>query len=299
MPCPTALPPVSIAPLALALALALWTGACAAMETSFDATVEAAYDTNVTRAQLRDDIRADRYVAANGALTLRWPVGDRDAVSLGAGLRAAQYARFTRLSHVAAEATVAWQRKLGLGLTAPWIGVSALAAHESYRETLRTSDRIEARVMTGKRFDERLDGSVGYVYDRRYAHHDDVLVPGISGAVWDVAGHTAFARAGYALSEAWQLEGAYSWRRGDVVSTTHRNLAIFLASDAIGDSRAFGPDFFDYRLRGTTQAGSGTLSYAVGDRASLNLTYAYAFTRAAQGLEYQGHTVSASWAYRY
>ena len=43
-------------------------------------------------------------------------------------------------------------------------------------------------------------------YDRRYARHDDVLVPGISGAVWDVAGHAGFARIGYALSDRWQLD---------------------------------------------------------------------------------------------
>ncbi len=96
-----------------------------------------------------------------------------------------------------------------------------------------------------------------------------------------------------------QLETGYAWRRGDVVATTHPNLAIFLASDAIGDTGAFGPDFYDYRLRGTTQTGNGTLSYALDDRSSVNLGYAYAFTRAAQNLQYPIHSVSASWVYRY
>jgi hypothetical protein len=274
-------------------------GTSRGMEQSFDAAVDATYDTNVTRAQLRDDIRSDGYATGSVGATLRWPLGDRDAVSVGAGLSAAQYARYSRLSYASAQATAAWQRKLGLGIAAPWIAVSGTAAHESYRASERDSDRIAAQLSAGKRFDERFDASLGYLYDRRYAHHDETLVPGISGAVWDLAGHTGFVRAGYALTEQWQLDAGYSYRRGDVVSTTHRNLAIFLASDAIAESTAFGPGFFDYRLRGTTQTGSGTLSYALGDRASLNLIYAYEFTRAAQGLQYQGHVVTASWIYRY
>lgn len=288
----------AFAVVALVAALGL-AGAARAVETSFDAGVDLAYDSNVTRGDLRDDIRADGHVMASGAATLRWPVGDHDAVSLGAGLRAAQYVRFTRLSFAAAEATLSWQRKLGVGLTAPWLATSAQVAHESYRETLRDSDRLEVRLSAGQRFSERFDGSLGYAYDRRYARHDDVLVPGISGAVWDVAGHSGFARVGYAPTERWQLDAGYAYRYGDVVATTHPYLEIFLASDAIGPSRAFGPDFYDYRLPGHTQVATGTLSYALGDRSSLNFNYAYSFARARAGLEYQGHVVGASWAYRY
>lgn len=269
------------------------------MEQSFDAGVAMAYDTNVTRAQLREDIRADAAVDARGAATLQWPLGDGDRISLSGGARAAYYLRYPRLSLVAGEASAGWQRKLGVGLTAPWIAASATLAHESYGDAVRDSDRVEARLSAGQRLSERFDGSLGYVFDRRYAHHDDALVPGISGAVWDVAGHTGFARLGYALSERWQVDAGYAYRHGDVVSTTHRNLAIFLASDAIGESSAFGPGFFDYRLRGTTQTGSASLSYALGASAALDVSYAYAFTRATHGLEYESHVVGASWTYRY
>jgi hypothetical protein len=126
-----------------------------------------------------------------------------------------------------------------------------------------------------------------------------VLVPGISGAVWDVAGHTGFVRAGHAFSDRWQLDAGYAYRRGDVVATTHRSAAIFLASDAIGPTSAFGPGFFDYRLRGTTQTGDGTLSYALDDRSALSFSGSYVFTRAAQGLTYQNFRVGSAWIYRY
>jgi hypothetical protein len=281
---------------ACALALA-WSAAPAQ---TFDAAIEIAHDSNVTRAQLQDDIRADTYAGAHAGWTWHARATDFDGIDAGIALRGAQYARFTRLSYAALDGTLSWQRKLGVGLTEPWIAAGATASVENYREDVRDGERIELRIEAGRRWSEALDTSAGYVYDRRYArHHMPPLVPGIDGTVWNLKGNGGFARMGYALSEQWQADLGYAVRRGDVVSTTHRNLPIFLASDAIGISTAFGPDFFDYRLRGTTQTGAGILSYALGDRASLNFTYAYALTRATQDLEYRSHLVSASWAYRY
>jgi len=272
----------------------------AGAELAVDTTIAITWDSNVSRAQLADDIRADGRIDARSDLTWRLPVGDTDdAVQLALGARGGRFDRHPRLSYAAADAEVAYWHKPGLGLMAPWLRVSARASAEDYREDTRDSRVLVLRAETGRRFSGRLDASIGYLYDRRYARHDDVLVPGISGAVFDIAGHTGYVQAAYALTDRWQLDCGYSFRRGDVVSTTHRNLAIFLASDAIGPTGAFGPEFFDYRLRGTTQVGNAAASYALGDRASLNLGYAYGLTRAAQGLEYQNHIVSAAWAYRY
>jgi hypothetical protein len=266
---------------------------------TFDAGAEIAHDSNVTRGQRAEDVLADSYADAHAGWTWRTQATDFDALSAGVAVRGGQYVRYPRLSYAAVDGTLAWQRKLGVGLTEPWIAASATASYENYREDIRDSGRLELRLEAGRRWSEALDASIGYVFDRRYAQHDEPVVPGISGKVWDLMGNAAFARMGYALSERWLVDLGYNVRRGDVVSTTHRNLAIFLASDAIAQSTAFGPYFFDYRLRGTTQTGSGTLSYALGDRSSLNLLYAYALTRAAQGFEYRNNVVSAAWVYRY
>jgi hypothetical protein len=266
---------------------------------TFDAGAEIAHDSNVTRGELSQDVLGDAYADAHAGWTWRRDLGDFDALDTGVAVRGAQYARYTRLSYAAVDGTLAWHRKLGTGLTAPWIAASATASYEDYREDIRDSGRIELRAEMGRRWSEALDVSAGYAFDRRYAQHDAPVVPGISGAVWDLQGNTVFARMGYAWSDRWLADVGYSVRRGDVVATTHRNLPIFLASDAIAESHAFGPGFFDYRLRGTTHTGSGTLSYALDDRSSVNLVYAYALTRAAQGLEYRSNLVSAAWAYRY
>jgi hypothetical protein len=283
-----------------AAALALVCAAALARAQTFDAGVEIAHDSNVTRGQLPEDVLHDSYVDAHAAWTWRRDLTDFDTLDAGVTMRGGQYARYTRLSYAAVDGTLAWRRKLGVGLTEPWIGASATLSYEDYREDVRDSSRLELRVEAGRRFTESLDASIGYVFDRRYASRETPdLVPGISGTVWNLQGNAVFARMGYAWSDRWQSDIGYNVRRGDVVATTHRNLPIFLASDAIAESRAFGPDFFDYRLRGTTQAASATLSYAIDDRSSFNVVYAYALTRAAQGLEYRSNLVSAAWAYRY
>jgi hypothetical protein len=280
----------------LALAMPLIGVHVARAEVVVDAAAGVLHDSNTGRAQLRDDIRADTAVDARAGMAWRQPAGDVDAtVELGVAVRGARYHRHPRLSFAALDLQGGWWRKLGLGRDAPWVRVSLRASREDHREDTRDATLADLRVEIGRRLSGQLDASAGYLRDRRFARHDESLVPGISGAVWDVSGHTAFARASYATSERLQLDGGYAWRRGDVVSTSHRNLAIFRASDAIGPTAAFGPDFFDYRLRGTTQIGTAGASYALDDRSSLNLGYVMAYTRAAQGLDYRNHVVSASW----
>ena len=89
-------------------------------------------------------------------------------------------------------------------------------------------------------------------------------------------------------------------RRGDVESTSQRNRAVFLASSAIADDPAFGdPALFGYRLRGTTVSASAALSYALHERAAVNVGYLQERTRAAEGLEYVSRVVDASIAWRF
>jgi hypothetical protein len=93
--------------------------------------------------------------------------------------------------------------------------------------------------------------------------------------------------------------GRAAVRRGDVESTTRQNLDIFLASDAIAADPAFGSDFFAYRLRGTTATANATLSWALSERSSLNLSYAVARTTSYDDLNYLSRIGTILLAFRY
>lgn len=263
-----------------------------------EASIAFLYDTNVTRANLREDIRADAYAEARMGGGWRTDLPQHGSVELDGALRGSRYARFNGLSSVAVEASASAYRKLGLGLAAPWISAGATIAHEDFVDDTRDSNRWEARIEAGRRIDAALDVAAGVAYDRRYARHREVLVPGISGAVWDVRGTSVYARGSYAPDARWQLDAGVAVRRGDVVATTRRHIDIFLASDAIAESNSFDDDFYDYRLRGTTRTATLGASYALGVASSLNVGYALASTRASQGLDYRNHLVSVTWMYR-
>jgi hypothetical protein len=143
------------------------------------------------------------------------------------------------------------------------------------------------------------DLSAGLVYDRRYDHHGESLVPGIPGTVFDLRGFGGYARAGYAFNDIVYGAVRLGVRRGDVESTAQQSLPIFLVSTAIAADPVFGSDdLFAYRLRATTWSGSTTASFALDSQASLNLTYADERTYAAYGNQYKNRTVTLLLAYR-
>jgi hypothetical protein len=257
------------------------------------------YDDNLTRAQRDADIRAD--TAATVAASGGWffvPTG-QDGVSLSLHAEGQAYARFHGLDTIAAGAGARWRHKFGVGRDVPWIALALDVSHGAWRDDIRDGNRLDAKLEMGKRFGPTFDASLGVTLDRRTADHDRPVVPGISGKVFDLAGHSAFARAAWDVTPDLQVAARADVRRGDVVSTTRINLEIFEASDAIAADPAFGPDFFAYRLRGTTKTATLNLSYALGERASLNLTYADARTSAYDGLDYRNRatTLALAWSF--
>jgi hypothetical protein len=283
----------------VAAALLAVVAPAARADTFAEARAGVVYDDNLTRAQRDADIRADTAarVAASGGWYVA-PTG-QDGLSLWVHGEADAYARFHGLDTVSAGAGARWRHKFGVGLDVPWLAVTLDASHGAWRDDIRDGNRLDARLEAGKRFGETFDASLGVTLDRRTADHDRPVVPGISGKVFDLSGRSAFARAAWDVTPDFQVGVRADVRRGDVVSTTRINFAIFEASDAIAADPAFGPGFFAYRLRGTTTTATLNLSYALSDRASLNLTYADARTRAYDGLDYRNRatTLALAWSF--
>jgi hypothetical protein len=264
-----------------------------------DLSATTRYDSNVNAAQEQADIRAESSATLIAGGGYFYALSGDDGLTLTADARSELHHRFHGLNDTAIDVGGVYKHKFALGYAAPWLSLGIFASHEDYVENIRDSDRLEWRAELGKRFSEAFDASFGGIYARRYAHNGESIVPGISGKVFDVHGQTAFARAGYAFTDQLQAGVRLSVRRGDVVSTTRQNFGIFQASDAIAPDPAFGNDFFAYRLQGTTQTASASLSWALSDRSSLNFAYADERTRAYDGLDYRGRVANVTLAYSY
>jgi len=257
------------------------------------------YDSNLTRAYAPADIRADTAFALDATAGSFRALSGADGLTLGADVRTEAYHRFHGLNLFGVGASAAYRHKFGLGYAAPWLALTVSGAHDDYRGDIRDSNRFEARAELGQRFTAEFDAEFGAVYERRYANNDEPVVPGISGKVFDLRGERIYARAGYAVTDRLLLGVELAARRGDVVASTRRDFEIFVVSDAIAADPAFGPDFFAYRLRGTTDTATLSASWALDDHSSLNLIYADERTDAAGGVAYRSRSASLEFAWRY
>jgi hypothetical protein len=265
-----------------------------------DVAAGGAYSSNLTRAQNAPDRRPDWSLPFALSVSRHEVLSGYDGLTFGIDLHGEVYDRYRGLDFVGMGASAIYHRKLALGLTAPYGLIAASVSHDDYRADVRDSNRFDLRIELGRRFNESLDLGAGLTFDRRYAKTDIPIVPGISGAIFDLRGYGAFLRAEQALNDQWLVGARVGVRRGDVESTSQRSRAVFLASDAIADDPAFeDPLLFGYRLRGTTTTVACSLSYALSDRAAINVAYTGELTHAAQDLQYRSRFVNAAFGYRF
>ena len=279
--------------------LAAMISAPARAEWLLDADAGVLYDSNLNRAYESADIRADGAFTLSAAGGSHFALSGADGLTLTADARSEIYHRFHGLNLLGLGGTALYRHKFGLGYAAPWILLAASASDDNYRDDIRDSDRVELRAEMGKRFTETFDMAFGGRLERRYAKNDQPVVPGISGKVFDLRGQSAYARAGYAVSDQLLLGVDLAVRRGDVVATTRQDFQIFVVSDAIAPDPTFGSDFFAYRLRGTTDTARLTASWAFDNRSSLNFAYADERTDATGGIVYRSHSANLVFAWRY
>jgi hypothetical protein len=277
----------------------LGSSAPAAAEWLFDVDAGMFYDSNLSQAQNAADVRADAAATLTGSVASFIALSGDDALTLSLNGQGEAYHRFHGLNFLGAGLSADYRHKFGLGYAAPWVRLAATGSFDGYQQNLRTGSRWTARAELGQRLTTQLDAAIGGTLERRYAQHDEPVVPGISGKVFDLRGQSAYVRAGYAASEVLQLGARIEVRRGDVVSSTRRNLEIFEASSAVARDPSFGDDFFAYRLRGTTATVIASASWALDARSSLNFACAGERTRAYDDLDYHGYRLDLSYAYRY
>ncbi|HVO88128.1 MAG TPA: hypothetical protein VMV45_06275, partial [Casimicrobiaceae bacterium] len=202
------------------------------MEWDADAALGLGYDSNLGRAASEEDRRGDAAVLASGSLGASTQISDDDRLRAWLGAEGEARFRYTGLSEVAISVNSQWRHKFGLGLGAPSATVVGTAQYIDSHDPLRDGWRFVVEASLARRFSEQVELIGGASYERRLAG-DFPLVPGISGAAFDLVGFNAFVQGSYALDEAWLLGAQYNVRRGDVVSVSQRGPAIFFASSAI------------------------------------------------------------------
>ena len=258
------------------------------------------YD-NLTRAQHAADRRSDTAAALQASAAYLLALTGADTIGGSLDVRGEAYRQYPRLDVMALGAGASYRHKFGLGSTMPWMLASVSYAREDYRDDLRDGERLRLALEIGRRVSDALDVAAGISAEHRSGDFNPPPpLPGYSARVFDLRGKSAYARTGVALSDRLFLSARLTVRRGDVESTAQQGFAIFVASDAIAQDPAFrDPSLYAYRLHATTYSAQLTASWAMSDRASVNLTYADNRSRAAYDLSYDDRALRVSVALRY
>lgn len=280
---------------ALALACGLFaTGARAALLDEIG--VELNYDDNLTRAKLPHDVKPDGSLAVSARGGPRLQLTDYDSVALTASLTATGYHRYGGLDNLAGGLALTYRRKLGLGPYVPQIGLSGTATRLDYRDRLRDGWLYAVEAEAGKRLSARWSMRAAYRVERRESDEiPERVVPFIAADVFNLRSRSLTLGTDFAYSPRYVFSLGLTLHRGDIVSTTHRNLPIFLASSAIAPDTVFGDDMFAYKMRARSGVLSVGVSRELGRQASLNLGYEHRNSRADGGIDYRSNLVRATY----
>ena len=267
----------------------------------WQANVEAAlvYDNNLSRAQLPSDIVDDYGAALRAGVARTFDAGEHGDFNLAVDGRVVRYARYEGASVASLGAAAGYRHKLGLGLAAPRLSANLSAAYEDSPEAVRDGYRYGALLSLGKRFDERLEGSLSAAWDKRVQQHVQAVVPGIPGDPFSLESRSLSARGSYLVASRTTLTASVGGRWGDVVSSTRRNPQIFAESSAIAPDPAFGPDYIAYRLSGaSTGFFSAGIAYDFHRNASIEASVNLDSTSARGGLDYDVTTFALTLVWR-
>jgi hypothetical protein len=286
--------------LLLPLALTLGCPVHAWAESIFGLEAGAFYDSNLTNAQVAQDVRGDLAFAATFYAGHFIPLDGGDSVTMTFDASSEVFNRFSGLNNLSLGATLSFRRKLGLGSTAPWVGVSASATRLNYADNVRSGWLYRGGLSVGRRVSTALDLRAEFSLERRTGDHATRSDADVSGAVFDQTNRNLALNANFSVSENTTLLAGLTRRVGDVVVTTITDIpGIDSVSSAETRDPVFGPDAVAYKLRAASNIMSIGVSRAVDRNASVNVRAQRQFTYGAGDNNYYKSILTANYILRF
>jgi hypothetical protein len=262
-----------------------------------DASVR--HDSNVGNAESQSDIAPDSIIGGRLSIFQLFPLGESYSATVGGDLGGESFRRLTGLSNVSVDGIFALRKKWGIGAFAPWARAGISVGRLSYDDSYRDAWDYRATLASGRRLDERWNLWAEYAFERRAARTQEQEVPGLSGDAYSQDSHNLAVNMEYSLSERAFLALGLIGRHGDVVSTASPGPKVFYAAQALAEDPAFGPDFYAYRLTGTTYGFRVGFNYAPTAHSLLGCGFERFDTHADGGNRYTKSVPEITWDYRF
>lgn len=282
-----------------ALAAALAAGGAGAQDDDhgggpdIDLDVTAFYDSNVTLAQLDDDIADDQGVEA--AVTLSSVSGGLEGSAFGwsLGLKGVRHDEFEDLDRLEAEAGVKYIVQFRRGFSAPVFELSLTARAIDSESELRDGWQAEAGALATRRLTEKLVGRAGVRFIRRESEDFEAF---------DNERINVFVNGDLRTSQRSVLYGTYIFSTGDVVSTARPTLAIIDAAEVIEPDDAFGgleSNRFAYRLDAEVHIVTLGWNRALGPSSSIDASVQGLYADAEGDNDYERGLARLSYLHRF
>lgn len=263
------------------------------------------HDGNINNAQSSSDIAGVAALSADVSATGFFPLENGNSVSITGEAKGEAYNHYTGLNNVSLGAALGFRKKWALGPYAPWTGLSLSSAHLNYANNIRNGWRHQAAIRGGKRIFERWDVRAEYMVERRTANTLPPDQPGISGDVFSQTSRALTLNAAYIWSDSMFFTFGSLLRHGDVVASTRESTNIYVpnpivyASKAIAMDPVFGPNFYAYRLNGTTRGLNIDMNFAVASSSLLRVSVSRQVTHTEGDNNYSKSVQMVSWNYNF
>lgn len=260
---------------------------------NIDLDVTAFYDSNVTLAELDDDIADD----AGIEVSVTWSRTEEGLQGRASGwslaVRDTKFDEFDDLNQIELEAGAKYIAQFRRGFSAPVYEFSVTAKVIDSVSDLRDSWQVELGALMTRRLTDRLVGRLGTRLTRRRADDFDAF---------DNDRINLFANGDLRVSQRNVLYGTYIVSVGDVVSTAVPTLKIVNAAEVIEPDDAFGgipANRFAYRLDAVVHIVTVGWNHSLGPNRSLDLSAQGLAARADGDNDYERGAVRFSYLHRF
>ena len=255
-----------------------------------DAETGTLYDSNLSNSDRASDVKSDWAWQSKLQVEDAFQLTRDLRLNLAVDLREQLWARFDDFSNVAPGGTASLRYRFGLGRMAPWLLIEDRLAYTFFKEDDRSGVDNILRVRGGFGITERL--SVEGIYT--FADYE------ARNPFWDLSGNSGAIRLTFDPTSALQVALEYRYRSGDVISYAlpPRPDIVALASSRESVNSFGSPPYTAYRLRGSTNAISASVSYTFNRYISVRASYEFRDTTDGP-LEYINHLVEAKVGFVY
>jgi hypothetical protein len=257
------------------------------------------HDSNINNAQLANDIAGVSALSADVSATGFFPLENGNSLSITGESRGEAFNHYTGLNNISLGAALAFRKKWALGAYAPWTGLSLSSTHLNFANNIRNGWRNQIAIRGGKRIFERWDVRAEYMVERRTANTLPQDQPGISGDVFSQTSRAMTLNAEYTWSDSLFLTFGSLLRHGDVVASARETTKIISSSQAIARDPVFGPNFYAYRMNGTTYGLNVDMNFAVTSSSMLRASISRQLTHTEGDNNYAKSVQMISWNYNF